>query len=326
MVNDEILMDLESEEGNFYEDFNAWLVLKNIKAFFDAKYKYLPLLDNMISNHTSARIPLISHNTWLTTSSAIKEVPNTHFDKLIQKLKLLDQDNLPWKHIFWTNCKICIPNTIERISSFNLEVREIQNEQDKILHYHLINDFLSQGYMGIAANLLRYDILDSQGGFYSDLNFVLLKSPLEYMQKFDFFSTSFTLYIGNHCFGTVPNHPIIHNTLNSIDKNIDNPTSRIIKAQGNSIESYTEELTYAPLIISFFINSNQHHTKDIAIPLGRKLLEQIQSLEPVYERPLTEFNNHKILLWENEICLADHLDIGYDEHDGGSWLGSVIDG
>lgn len=235
------------------------------QTLFELHYKNSAI--NHLQEDTDFKIPLISHHIWLTSIKAPQEVANSDLKNLNNTIFILDKSsNSTWQHIFWTNCNSCIPQTIQQLKSFNIEIRNIDGIKEQLIFYDTISMFVDEQYY-MGCHLLRYDLMRIFGGFYSDLNYVMSTSPESIMKKLDFFAASdpYTLIgLESHMFASSINHPILKATLNFVSERIKNSCLGLETSQCND-HSYLS-LSYGPLSIGFLQSANKHGTVDLAIP------------------------------------------------------------
>lgn len=323
-----------------YKDFFSTTNMPfNISEIISTKYKYLDTLFDSVEQ-TTAKIPLISHHIWLINRVKPKEVKGQDIVNLRATIDILNQDEENWEHVFWTNCKTCLPKTLEELSQLpSLQVREISEIADQLIYYAQVEAATAQNKFGMAADMLRLDLLNSFGGFYSDLDYNLYRSPLKYMRKYDFIADSTSsggMYLSPVL--STPGHKIIAGALVTIDEIY---KSSLYQATLNcSIVFQTGVLTALSFDVSCYRHANKYHTKDLIFPpdyqlKGAQSLKHIPDLERQYDskgltlppesqevqvpeqkceirESMPNVEEQLLLLYENEICLAGNYTFGYD--------------
>jgi hypothetical protein len=162
-------------------------------------------------------IPPLNHAIYLTKANAlIQEIPKIELNNLLDKITLLDEQHPnTWQHILWTNCKTCMPETVNTLHTYNNDYTV------EIPQYSFIEDLRLQNFMGIAVDTLRLALLNHFGGFYSDLNYKVNTTPAPYMKSHTLIATSDCLgtysIIENNLLAATPGHPIMQQTLQRID-------------------------------------------------------------------------------------------------------------
>lgn len=157
-------------------------ILHNSRAWARLRKLYV---DNFINDPKKGRkIPKIIHQIWLGGELPAK------YKEYAKSWKKYHPD---WQYKLWTDADV---NDIF-ITRKNL--------------------FDSAVNLGMKSDILRYEILKQYGGIYVDTDFECIK-PLDYLCYLDFFTgvgydTEVQLYIG--LIGSVPNHPIIQNSINA---------------------------------------------------------------------------------------------------------------
>jgi hypothetical protein len=95
-----------------------------------------------------------------------------------------------------------------------MEVRCIDDYIDDTRLYGQIKELISQGKLVMAADLLRYSVIEHLGGVYADLNYLFLNEFNYEINKYDFFSNSLV----NSFFMAKPHHPILSNEMDFLEK------------------------------------------------------------------------------------------------------------
>ena len=117
------------------------------------------------------KIPQISHSIWLPRHPSSS--PGHHsIGMLREKLDLLSKDFFPWRHIFWTTRSF---EKIKDLTDLPIEINFI--EDHAFISLPTVTRLMNHQCVGAAVDLLRYDIMERFGGFYSDLDYRIIKSP-----------------------------------------------------------------------------------------------------------------------------------------------------
>ncbi len=285
------------------------------------------------------RVPAISHHIWFTKPSAPSELREQDFISYNKILAILDANETKWQHYLWTNCKSCIPETVKKLNSINVIVREISEASDQLVSSEIVTNLIEKKQFGIAADFFRFDLLKTFGGFYSDLNYIMNYSPDEHMRALDFFAHTDRggVFIDVYMIAAKPHHPILEETVATVLRNFNNPPAYIVNAGNSSmhIQEYTGIMTYLPFNFAFFKHMNQN-TTDFIFPLETlnkypmsakqymntcEYLEYFMAQECVAE---TCNSNQQALTFIDycvkEICMEEIL--GFDSADGNSWFDS----
>jgi mannosyltransferase OCH1-like enzyme len=141
----------------------------------------------VLSNDTEQHIPKKIHQIWLGG-----KLP----EKYIRFSDSWQDKNPTYEYKLWTD---------KDVDSIIMSKRNIFNQCHN---------------KGMKSDILRYEILRQQGGIYVDTDFECLK-PLDDLLYLDFFTgisydAEMVLYMG--LIATVPNHPIIVNCVNDVNR------------------------------------------------------------------------------------------------------------
>lgn len=150
------------------------------------------LFDNyLILKNKKPLIPKVIHQIWLGG-----ELPEKYI-RLINTIKL---NNPNYIHKLWTDTDVI---------DYHLKNRELYN---KTLNF------------GGKADILRYEILNNEGGIYLDTDFIALKSFDEILtDNLEFFTSCGHVEIPecfNGLIGSIPNHPIIQSVVDGLNPEI----------------------------------------------------------------------------------------------------------
>jgi hypothetical protein len=138
--------------------------------------------------------PKLLHYVWLTDQGEDARLPD------IEKNQKNINDNLKklpvtegWKYILWTNAKLRDTQKLldKYIDSEFLSYFEIRSLND---HNYPLNsreealNLWKHGVKGLAIDLLKYDVVYSNGGVIMDFNFSLNNNLSHHTNSFDFFT------------------------------------------------------------------------------------------------------------------------------------------
>lgn len=194
---------------------------------------------------------------------------------------------------------------------------------------------------------MRFNILKNFGGFYSDLNYIIVESPEKYMKTFDFLvhSDRGSIFVDVYMIASIPHHPILEEACMRVLKNFIDPPYYVALASNSSmhIQDYIGIMTYLPFNFAFFRNVNIQ-TSDMVFPLTIKNKYPVNAKQPSFfddyeenigfqgigmcnndEQSCREEEMNQLIQKydDNEICVENIL--GFDGRDGNSWFeGSAL--
>lgn len=162
------------------------------------------LYESYDSSSTEVNIPKKLHQVWLGS-----EIPEG-YKRLSKTWTDLHPD---WEYKLWTDVDLHV---------FGLDKNE---------HYLSLQNY------GMKSDILRYYILKEYGGVYADTDFICVKN-ITPLLKYDFFGCGGPATmensepeIFNGLFGSIPNHPILIEAVESFSKPIEKVTN-IIEQSG----------------------------------------------------------------------------------------------
>ena len=208
------------------------------------------------------KIPYLVHHVWLTHPNHPKEISKYDIDTTIATKKLFAQDHDLWHHIIWTNDLSLIPSSVKTLEANGIEVRSMQDYKDGIRLFDEINILIENKNWGVASDTLRYNIMESFGGVYSDLNFAFKRSVYNEVHKYDFFAQSLI----NCFFAAKPHHPITKKMVDLVEHNLNNPETHITNIDNHDKFVKTFFISFLPLSIAYIKNANQAGNIDIIYP------------------------------------------------------------
>lgn len=265
-------------------------------------------------------IPTLSHQIWLTNPNNPKEIRDNDLANLEHKIQLLNKNNnASWEHYLWTNCRSCIPTSTKRLESLNVTVNDIANFNGQLKTVGTINSLVQNKLIGLAADILRYEIVSKFGGFYSDLNYEIIKSPENLMKSLNFFADNIYYYVENYMFGASANHTIVNSALNETLYLLENQSIMGLNISDISNDDLTNIAYYFAFVGSFNRLANIN-TKDLAIPhlndIQVEFYNEVCSLD--YPSILEEIQNY---FTSNKKCYD--LSFGDDGMNGQTWSDSL---
>ena len=168
------LLEIFEQENINYLDKNK-LLTKNI---------------SILENNLEEKIPLITHQIYLTSPLKPKEIDSISLRKTLVSLNLLNAVG-DWKHYVWTNNLDIINSEINAIKG--VEIHLLDELKDSIL-WQEITDIIEKAgndksIFAMLSDLIRYSALEKFGGLYRDLDYEIYKPSgfLKLMQNFHFF-------------------------------------------------------------------------------------------------------------------------------------------
>jgi hypothetical protein len=249
-----------------------------------------------------------------------------------------EKTSTSWQHILWTNCKACIPHSIQQLANSGFQVRELTEEQNQLQSLEFVNHFLEVKQFGLAVDILREDIINAFGGVYLDLNFRLAQSPEKYMGKFDFIGISGELFNENYMFVAKPHHPIVKNALKVAIEFSTHLIDEVEYVEQCNKEMLTNHLTWRSFAASSIFHANEEGNIDIVISNENNrwickhntasILKTIQAYEDIHSWDIVnEYELHKKLYQEllyvyNSCDSTERLDLGLgydDKTEAQSW-------
>ena len=236
--------------------------------YFNLETKY----KNLDAQATSElKIPRIIHHIWLTNDKQRREIPEEDIQHVLNTEEIFAKSGYKWEHVVWTNDKRLIPASVQTLEASGIKVRELSEIEEHLRLTKKIRELIEQEEWGMASDTLRYSIVYYMGGVYSDLNFVFTRDVEKEVHTFDFFNHSTNGYhMENSFFGAKPNHPILSETLNLVEKNFNNPPHHIIVLSRTKSRLITDEITYMPLNYGYYMAAN-NNTIDIIYPQYKKV-------------------------------------------------------
>ena len=194
------LMGANTSLWKFVETQEDYQNIRIFKELFE-KNKDLQFL-----KQEELRIPKVIHFIWIG--------PNPFPQESVQNVYSWVENHPKWKIKFWTDRNRPLPHPsmeLHLISEFQFEVLE--------------NYFVDSDNYAEKADLLRYEILNQEGGLYIDHDVKCFKpfSPFHY--HFDLYCglepphqpiLSSSISVNNNVIGSVPRHPILKKCIENV--------------------------------------------------------------------------------------------------------------
>lgn len=185
-------------------------------------------LDSLNNNNSNIyHTPHELHYIWLTDENNPKEMPDKYKENIIKTINNIYSKNSNWHINLWTNVN---QSDIRKTDDFfknltpNFKIRNISEFdlgklKDNYLH------FMDKKQYTQGSDIIRYNVLKNFGGLYMDLDYQLYKSIDFILDKYDFIAgidDEKEMFIGAGLIGAKKNHPIVLETINVIDRNLNN--------------------------------------------------------------------------------------------------------
>ena len=211
----------------------------------------------LAKKRTYVEMPELIHHVWLTSESNPKEISQSDLSNILKtKSFFTERMKGNWNQIIWVNNKNLIPDSVVFLEENNIEIKSIDDCINDIRLYNQIKDSISQGKLVMAADLLRYSVIEHLGGIYADLNYEFLNEFNFEVSKYDFFANSLV----NSFFMAKPHHPIIRNEINFLEKLFNDEYEHLLwlKYHGNTKEQtmLTTAYTFAYNVIKYINTQN----------------------------------------------------------------------
>lgn len=201
---------------------------------FEPIFEFLENINGSKSVHTTREECLesqVPHNLfyiWLTNPAKPNEAPVEHLSIVNSSMIAFRNGTnyTDWNYKFYTNAPGAMPNTSAFFNSMGFEIYDINQEYPKFLSGSLIDVFIKHSKWGLAADLARYELLNSQGGVYLDLNFNLTRSLDHEVCAYSYvnfytddgeYADFRILHPENYFFISAPEYPVLTNTINYIN-------------------------------------------------------------------------------------------------------------
>jgi len=238
--------------------------LERAKSTF---YKNAHLLDK------SYKIPPVVHVIWLGP----RPFPIDSMKNIISWQKY----HPDWSIKLWTDRPRALPLKVQEIDVETFAFQKLKKYFDESDNY------------GEKSDILRYEILSKEGGVYIDHDALCLRSFESFHKSYDFYG-GFELphpEIDGHCLtlgigiiGAIPNHPLINNAMEQIDKRWDKITKKFSTHDNLTNAEKVMHRTYIALTLSAFEEFGKTSYRDIIFPAN--YFFATSGLEPFYSKHL----------------------------------------
>jgi hypothetical protein len=215
---------------------------------------------------SSPKVPRIIHSIWLTNSEQKREMCEGDIANIIKTKDTIFSNKKhlgKWQHVVWTNDKSLIPNTVKKLESSGINVREISEVANHLKLVDEVNELIKQAKWGMASDALRYDLVYYLGGVYVDADFEFFKDLENEIHKFDFLTFNGD---GNSFFLAKPRHPILLDVLYLVKKNLKNLPDFIAQSDKEGNKWITYLATVVPFHVAYSKVANTQGTIDIRYP------------------------------------------------------------
>lgn len=262
----------ETEEIEIFEQEGIDYFKKNSEFLLNYQKK-IKLLDK-----NNAKIPLITHQIYLTNLKSPKKMDNISLSKTIRSIKLLNDASSDFKHFIWVNSFDIIPQEITILPGVEIHhINELANlEIWQSLSKMLDSDELTSAIFAKASDLIRYAALYLHGGLYRDLDYEVYKPEkfLLYLNNFDLFvgkefDDHEPVYVGSALVASVASHKVIAKALDLLQRNLNSEISQLPEYLQYPCDTLNYQLYQtgpAVITMAFFIAANQDSNNDILLP------------------------------------------------------------
>jgi len=240
-------------------EFPAWRHVQTTEdfenlQFFKAAYeKNIPFLG---VKSAMLRVPKIIHFVWIGPKPFPRES--------IENVRSWIGKHPDWTIKFWTDRTRPLPHP-------QMQLVRIQD-----LHFsHLFECYKKSDNYAEKSDLLRYEILCSEGGVYADHDVRCLESFDPLCRAYDFFcgmelpfpiSFISSVLPTNSILGSRPGHPILKRSMEWLTQEWDRIDREYPGKDKDAVISRISHRTFAVLGESFKLLSNRGSSRDIALP------------------------------------------------------------
>jgi len=109
--------------------------------------------------------------TWVTNEDNPREISLEHLNVFLHNVEELKALNTGWTFEVWCNNPNLIPLSVAKLEQNNIKIVNAHNHQSSLILLDTVDKAIASLDMGIATDLLRYNIMASYGGVYADLDF-----------------------------------------------------------------------------------------------------------------------------------------------------------
>lgn len=249
-------LDFETLMG---KELPSWASLQSSEdfetlEFFKTLYeKNKPLL---FESHSVYKIPKVIHFIWLGP----KDFPN----ESIKNVKSWIDNHPDWEYRFWTDRNRPLPHP------------KMQQKLIKDFTFTRLSDyFLKSGNVAEKSDLLRYEILDQQGGVYVDHDVFCIHAFDSLNQSYDFYCglemptsqwLSSAVHTTNNLIASRPGHPILHYCMQWLEEKWDGIEKQYPGQDKESMIARVANRTFSAFFESVKNSIDQNNNKDIVFP------------------------------------------------------------
>jgi hypothetical protein len=336
----------DTQLQELYQNDLHHLLLKP-SLVFEMKYKNLNAQESV-----EAKMPYTLHHIWLTHPDNPKEIRPQDIQNAIHSHEVFANSDVKWTQVVWSNDPTLIPNSVQVLAEYGIEVRSLYDYKEEFSLFDLVESLIEKKKWGMASDILRYDLIGNMGGVYADINYIFLRDVTHEALTYNYFTNTYgSYYLDNFFFGASKGHPILHETIQLVARNMFNPPKYLSDIYNQDSRVITDMGTANPTFVAYYKMANRDGNIDVAYPkakIANHILNYEQTLkgeesvddqlvrsaeiELFFERfREDDFANsyqcqHDELLckfvsylYMNEICGSDEFLIGYDSSDGGTW-------
>jgi ankyrin repeat protein/GR25 family glycosyltransferase involved in LPS biosynthesis/mannosyltransferase OCH1-like enzyme len=213
-----------------YQTINAQLMVKARQALENLEQDFEKLV------LSGSKIPLVTQQVYFTNLDKPKKIDGAALSisiasliELNRAMKAINEKwgtNFKWTHNIYTNLADAVPDELKNID--NVMIKDVNAYQDHSL-WLSIQKAVNQRFYAQASDLMRYAVLDREGGLYRDLDNKIFDNRGEHVIKLVFVATMLAgketednyAYLGNSLIAAVPSHPAIKKVIESALVNLD---------------------------------------------------------------------------------------------------------
>jgi hypothetical protein len=194
------------------------------------------ICDKIHSSEKKSYVSMTIHSVWVSIKEKNLDYfkKNSSKDLFFSNLNILNKCSFNWKYILWTNGIELIPASnifIKNVGMRVYNISSILNYSSKISINYMLdsaskfkNTSVANTILTMSSDIIRYSVLQKEGGVYLDIDYVLNKNPNFLINKADFIIGMFRIahpYLLSSSFvSTKPNHPTVSQALDGINDNI----------------------------------------------------------------------------------------------------------
>lgn len=278
--------------------------------------------------------PTIAHNVfylWLTNPNKATEPSKEHLDYVKRSMENFKNSTTfsDWDFRFYTNAPDSLPFTADFFNKQGFRVIDINPLLAQFKTADIIEASIVHKKYGIAADLVRYELVSLDGGIYLDLNFALDRALDNEIVRYSYINFNgicsnqeVELEFGaeNYFFAARSEHPVLIESLQQIRSLFYGENAKLMWNALNNTDRVITDLFYNIFSEASMYNGTSANDPGVIYNFYRPNCTGIYS----------EHNNKRCLLSEavfsdviDELqCVNENiiLPIGVDGHDGDSWV------